>query len=128
MASGEAESSQEAFLAVPEGGGNNRRVWVSYDAVKWITYPDNPLFETVHDNKYSDRQRLVLHFNDGETAKAFADDTFGLDGKAFRVRLWDQATGKLERALIPHHALKAIFFVDLWDSQPAPPVVPDGAP
>ncbi len=121
MTSESVDSTREAFLGVPEGGGNNTKVWVSLGSVKYITFPDVVLPNVVRDDVYSDRQRLVLHFSDGETIRAFADDTFGLDGHAFNVRLWKASASTVERALVPHHALKAIFFVQVWDSHPPKP-------
>lgn len=94
---------------------------MALSAVKYITFPDLDLPDIIRDQEHADR-RLILRFTDGETVRAFVDDSFGVDGKAFNVRLWDSNTGTVARMLVPHHSLKAIFFVEVWDSRTEPAV------
>ena len=62
---------------------------------------------------------LVLRFNDGEAMRGYKDEVFSHDGNCLNVMLWDDETRALCRFIVPYSALKAIFFVEQWDSRPA---------
>ena len=49
--------------------------------------------------------------------RGYKDEVFSHDGNCLNVMLWDEQTRALCRFIVPYSALKAIFFVDQWDSR-----------
>ena len=64
-----------------------------------------------------ERQKVVVRFLDGKVVRAYKDETFSQEGLCFNLRLVDEQTGRMQRALVSSYAVKAIFFVDQWDSR-----------
>lgn len=104
------------FLVRPTTG-NNRLAWVSLAAVKHITFPDAPADRSVESLVGPERQKVVVRFLDGQVVRAYKDETFSQEGLCFNLRLVDAESGRLQRALVSSYAVKAIFFVDQWDSR-----------
>ena len=99
-------------------GGNNEIAWVSLASIKYVLFR-----ESLHDAADTDPRdaqgltKIVLHFVDGEILRSYKDDSFGQDGEGFLLRLWDPEQKGLIRVIVSLHALKAIFFVNQWDSR-----------
>jgi hypothetical protein len=99
-------------------GSNNQIAWVSLASIKYVLFRND-----VYDHGDVDPRdaqgltKIVLHFVDGEILRSYKDDTFTQDGEGFVVRLWDPEKSGLIRAIVSLHALKAIFFVNQWDSR-----------
>jgi hypothetical protein len=117
----EAESDsvnqQRLTFVVRPTSGNNRLAWVSLSAVKQITFPDAPIDPAAGGRGDTERQKVVVRFLDGKVVRAYKDETFSQEGLCFNLRLIDEQTGRLQRALVSSYAVKAIFFVDQWDSR-----------
>ena len=117
----EAESDsvnqQRLTFVVRPTSGNNRLAWVSQSAVKQITFPDAPIDPAAVTRGDPERQKVVVRFLDGKVVRAYKDETFSQEGLCFNLRLIDEQTGRLQRALVSSYAVKAIFFVDQWDSR-----------
>jgi hypothetical protein len=117
----EAESDsvnqQRLAFVVRPTSGNNRLAWVSLSAVKQITFPDAPIDTAADGRGEPEHQKVVVRFLDGTVARAYKDETFSQEGLCFNLRLVDAQTGRLQRALVSSYAVKAIFFVDQWDSR-----------
>lgn len=117
----EAESDsvnqQRLTFLVRPTSGNNRLVWVSLSAVKKITFPDAPVDRAADSRGGPEREKVVVRFLDGEVVRAYKDEAFSQEGLCFNLRLLDGETGRLQRALVSAYAVKAIFFVDQWDSR-----------
>jgi len=116
----EAESDtvnqQRLTFIVRPTSGNNRLAWVSLAAVKQITFPD--AIDPAADPRGSrESQKVANRFLDGKVVRAYKDETFSQEGLCFNLRLVDGQTGRLQRALVSSYAVKAIFFVDQWDSR-----------
>ena len=116
----EAESDsvnqQRLTFVVRPISGNNRLAWISLSAVKQITFPDAPI-DPAADSRDPERQKVVVRFLDGKVVRAYKDETFSQEGLCFNLRLVDEQTGRMQRALVSSYAVKAIFFVDQWDSR-----------
>lgn len=112
-----ATLSKMGFLVLLDGI-NNRVAWVSLASIKYVLFT-----ESVHASGDADPRdsegltKIVLHFVDGEVMRSYKDDTFNQDGEGFTLRLWDPEQKGLIRAIVSLHALKAIFFVNQWDSR-----------
>lgn len=119
----EAESDsvnqQRLTFVVRPISGNNRLAWVSLSAVKQITFPDAPIDPAADSRGAPELQKVVVRFQDGKVVRAYKDETFSQEGLCFNLRLVDAQTGRLQRALVSSYAVKAIFFVDQWDSRSA---------
>ena len=117
----EAESDsvnqQRLTFVVRPTSGNNRLAWVSLSAVKQITFPDAPIDPAASSRGDPEHQKVVVRFLDGKVVRAYKDETFSQEGLCFNLRLVDEQTGRLQRALVSSYAVKAIFFVDQWDSR-----------
>jgi hypothetical protein len=117
----EAESDsvnqQRLTFVVRPTSGNNRLGWVSLSAVKQITFPDAPIEPAADSRGDAERQKVVVRFLDGKVVRAYKDEAFSQEGLCFNLRLVDEQTGRLQRALVSSYAVKAIFFVDHWDSR-----------
>ena len=117
----EAESDsvnqQRLTFVVRPTSGNNRLAWVSLSAVKQITFPDAPIDPAADSRRDPERQKVVVRFLDGKVVRAYKDETFSQEGLCFNLRLVDEQTGRSQRALVSSYAVKAIFFVDQWDSR-----------
>jgi hypothetical protein len=117
----EAESDtvnqQRLTFLVRPTSGNNRLAWVSLAAVKHITFPDAAVDRAGEPLTGPELQKVVVRFLDGKVVRAYKDETFSQEGLCFNLRLMDEQTGRLQRALVSSYAVKAIFFVDQWDSR-----------
>ena len=114
----EAATLSRMGFPVMLDGSNNRVAWVSLASIKYVLFKD-----TVHESGDGDPRdsqgmtKIVLHFVDGEIMRSFKDDTFSQDGEGFMLRFWDPEQNGLIRVIVSLHALKAIFFVNQWDSR-----------
>ena len=98
--------------------GNNQIAWVSLASIKYVLisgqlYEEGPEDPRAHQGLV----KVVLHFVDGETMRSYKDDIFSQDGEGFNMRVWDPERKGLLRVLVSLHALKAVFFVNEWDSR-----------
>lgn len=119
---GESEAANATRMGFPVyfQGGNNQVAWISMSSIKYVSF-----FGGIRDGEGLDDDprhaqnliKAVLHFNDGETMRTYKDDTFSQDGEGFYLRIWDPNEKILRRVLVSLHALKAIFFVNQWDSR-----------
>lgn len=127
----EAESDsvnqQRLTFLVRPTSGNNRLAWVSLAAVKYITFPDAPLDRAPDGRGGSGGEKVVLRFLDGEVVRAYKDEAFSQDGLCFNLRFVDQRTGSIQRAVVSSYTVKAIFFVEQWDSRSPEEAVPSRA-
>ena len=112
-------SSSRLGFAMRPASGNNRLAWVPFSALKyckftaapgWIARPADPRVQV-------GLPKLVLRFSDGQAMRGYKDEVFSHDGNCLNVMLWDEDTKALCRFIVPYSALKAIFFVDQWDSR-----------
>jgi hypothetical protein len=111
------DQERRMFVARPTAG-NNRLAWVSLSAVKYVVLPDAAVARTVGPPlEARGREKMVLRFTDGEVVRAFKDDGFSQEGHCFNVQLWDESVGRFQRAMVSVFNLKAIFFVEQWDSR-----------
>src|ERR1700682_209164 len=133
-----ATLSQMGFPVAVEKG-NTQVAWISLASIKYVLFNDTQEGGADHDPRANeDLTKIVLHFVDGEILRTYKDDVFSQESEGFMLRLWDPATKGLIRALISLHALKALFFVNQWDSRtdeervrfsPVPPTPPvEGLP
>jgi hypothetical protein len=117
-AESEAVNPNRMVFPVRPLSGNNRLAWVSMAGIKYVTHPEAAVEAPEGDPRAAEgHDKVILRFLDGEIVRAYHDDTFSHEGHGFNVRLYDEHTGKLLRAVISLHALKAIFFVETWDSR-----------
>lgn len=99
-------------------GGNNQIAWVSLASIKDVTFTGTALEEASDDPRaHQGLVKVVLHYIDGETIRSYKDDFFSQDGEGFNLRVWDPETRALRRVIVSLHALKAVFFVNEWDSR-----------
>lgn len=115
----DAATLQRMGFPVSFVGGNNQIAWVSLASIKYVLFKGGH-FEEGSDEDPRDHQNLVkvvMHFIDGETLRSYKDDTFSQDGEGFNMRIFDKESKSLLRVLVSLHALKAIFFVNQWDSR-----------
>jgi hypothetical protein len=122
MIDGESDdvSSVRLGFAMRPAVGNNRLAWIPFNALKYCKFtptaavrsarPEDPRAEV-------GLPKLVLRFNDGEVMRGYRDEVFSHDGNCLNVMLWDEQTRALCRFIVPYSALKAVFFVDQWDSR-----------
>ena len=111
-------SSSRLGFAVRPSTGNNRLAWVPFSALKHCMF--NPTGQTARltdPRAQAGLPKLVLRFNDGEAMRGYKDEVFSHDGNCVNVMLWDEGTKGLRRFIVPYSALKAIFFVDEFDSR-----------
>jgi len=118
---GSSDAANLAKMGFPVSfeGGNNQIAWVSLAQIKYVVF-EGTAFETGSEEDPRVAQgtvKLVLHFADGEIMRSYKDDTFGQDGEGFNLRIWDPKAKSLYRVIVSLHALKAIFFVNEWDSR-----------
>jgi hypothetical protein len=116
-ADSDSVNQQRLTFLVRPTSGNNRLAWVSLAAVKYITFPDAPIDRAPSGHVGPGRDKVVLRFVDGDVVRAYKDEAFSQEGLCFNVRLVDPRTGSLQRALVSTYAIKAIFFVEHWDSR-----------
>jgi hypothetical protein len=113
-------SSARPGFAMRPSGGNNRLAWVPFSALKYCKFSPAA---AVRSGRPEDPRgqvglpKLVLRFNDGEVMRGYKDEVFAHDGNCLNVMLWDQVTRSLCRYIVPYSALKAVFFVEQWDSR-----------
>jgi hypothetical protein len=116
-AESDAVDQQRLTFLVRPTSGNNRLAWISLSAIKHITFPDAPVDPAPDSRGGPGREKVVVRFLDGEVVRAYKDEAFSQEGLCFNLRLIDGETGHLQRALISSYGVKAIFFVDQWDSR-----------
>jgi hypothetical protein len=97
--------------------GNTQVAWISLASIKYVLFNDTREIGDHDPRGDQDLTKIVLHFVDGEILRTYKDDVFSQESEGFMLRLWDPATKGLIRALVSLHALKAIFFVNQWDSR-----------
>jgi hypothetical protein len=109
-------SSSRLGFAMRPTTGNNRLAWVPFSALKYcmFTSAGRP---TRDPRSQLGLPKLILRFNDGEAMRGYRDEVFAHDGNCLNVMLWDEVTKALCRFIVPYSALKAIFFVEQWDSR-----------
>jgi len=115
-------SSNRAGFAMRPTAGNNRLAWVPFSALKYCKFITAAGPRTVRSEDPRGQvalPKLVLRFNDGEAMRGYKDEVFSHEGNCLNVMLWDDETRALCRFIVPYSALKAIFFVEQWDSRPA---------
>ena len=116
-AESDAVNQQRLTFLVRPTSGNNRLAWISLSSVKYISFPDAPVDRAADGPGSPERTKVVVRFLDGEVVRAYKDEAFSQEGLCFNLRLVDGQTGKVQRALISSYGVKAIFFVDQWDSR-----------
>jgi len=116
----DAATLQRMGFPVSFAGGNNSIAWVSLASIKYVIFVGGHFDEGGDEDprNHQNLVKVVLHFTDGETLRSFKDDTFSQEAEGFNMRVWDDASKSLVRVLVSLHALKAIFFVNEWDSRP----------
>ena len=115
----DAATLQRMGFPVSFAGGNNQIAWVSLASIKYVLFKGGH-FDEGGEEDPRNRQNLVkvvMHFVDGETLRSYKDDTFSQEAEGFNMRVWDPESKALIRVLVSLHALKAIFFVNEWDSR-----------
>jgi hypothetical protein len=113
-----ATATRMGFPVMPEGG-NNQIAWISMASIKYVLFKGGHFDVGVEEDPRGNQGliKVVLRFADGETLRTYKDDTFAQEGEGFYLRIWDQETRSLVRVLVSLHSLKAIFFVNEWDSR-----------
>ena len=118
---GDSEAATATRMGFPVmfQGGNNQIAWISMASIKYIVFHNSHFDDgSAEDPRHEQGLiKVVLHFVDGETMRTYKDDTFSQEGEGFYLRLWEQESQALKRVLVSLHALKAIFFVNQWDSR-----------
>jgi hypothetical protein len=109
-------SSSRLGFAMRPSTGNNRLAWVPFSALKYCMFTSSGR-PTRDPRSQLGLPKLVLRFNDGEAMRGYRDEVFAHDGNCLNVMLWDDVTKALCRFIVPYSALKAIFFVEQWDSR-----------
>lgn len=117
----DAATLQRMGFPVSFAGGNNQIAWVSLASIKYVLFKGGHFEEGSEEDprNHQNLVKIVLHFVDGETLRSYKDDTFSQDGEGFNMRVYDPESKSLLRVLVSLHALKAIFFVNQWDSRTA---------
>ncbi|MEA2683784.1 MAG: hypothetical protein QOK05_2112 [Chloroflexota bacterium] len=115
----DAATLQRMGFPVSFAGGNNQIAWVSLASIKYVLFKGGHFDEGAEEDprNHQNLVKVVMHFVDGETMRSYKDDTFSQDGEGFNMRVYDPETKSLLRVLVSLHALKAIFFVNEWDSR-----------
>jgi hypothetical protein len=116
----DAATLQRMGFPVSFKGGNNQIAWVSLASIKYVLFKAGHFDEGSEEDPRNNQNlvKVVMHFVDGETLRSYKDDTFSQDGEGFNMRIYDPESKSLLRVLVSLHALKAIFFVNEWDSRP----------
>ncbi|MDQ6748025.1 MAG: hypothetical protein M3010_07985 [Candidatus Dormibacteraeota bacterium] len=99
-------------------GGNTRSIWVGAGAIKYVAI--HPATSETYERDPRDADRLakiVLHFLDGETLRTYEDEAYLQQPGGFTMRLWDEQTKQLVKAIVPGSSLKGVFTVEVWDSR-----------
>jgi hypothetical protein len=113
-------SSTRVGFAMRPATGNNRLAWVPFNALKYCKFPPSAPGRAVRSGDPRGQvglPKLVLRFTDGEVMRGYKDEVFSHDGNCLNVMLWDEDTRALCRYIVPYSALKAVFFVEEWDSR-----------
>ena len=115
----DAATLQRMGFPVSFSGGNNQVAWVSLASIKYVLIKGGQFDEVGSEDPRSHQNlvKVVLHFIDGETLRSYKDETFSQEAEGFHMRVWDPESSALVRVLVSLHALKAIFFVNEWDSR-----------
>jgi hypothetical protein len=99
--------------------GNTRSIWVGPGAIKYVMIQParkSPPADT--DPRGGENlPKLVLHFLDGEVVRTYQDRFFAPQAGGFALRLWDDRSRQLVKAIVAGASLKGIFTVDEWDSR-----------
>jgi hypothetical protein len=116
----DAATLQRMGFPVSFAGGNNQIAWVSLASIKYVLFKGGHFDEGGEEDprNHQNLVKVVMHFVDGETLRSYKDDTFSQEAEGFNMRVWDAEQSALVRVLVSLHALKAIFFVNEWDSRP----------
>jgi hypothetical protein len=115
----EAATLQRMGFPVTFEGGNNQIAWVSLASIKYVRFKGGHFDDGADHDPRADQNlvKIVMHFVDGETMRSYKDDAFSQEAEGFNMRVWDPEAKSLMRVLVSLHALKAIFFVNEWDSR-----------
>jgi hypothetical protein len=115
----DAATLEQMGFPVSFEGGNNQIAWVSLASIKYVTFKGGLLEQGGEDDPrhHQNMVKVVMHFIDGETLRSYKDDSFSQEAEGFHMRVWDPESKSLVRVLVSLHALKAIFFVNEWDSR-----------
>lgn len=115
----DAATLQRMGFPVSFAGGNNQIAWVSLASIKYVLFKGGHFDAGAEEDPRTHQKlvKVVMHFVDGETMRSYKDDTFSQDGEGFNMRVYDPESKSLLRVLVSLHALKAIFFVNEWDSR-----------
>jgi hypothetical protein len=115
----DAATLQRMGFPVSFSGGNNQIAWVSLASIKYVLFKGGHFDEGGEEDprNHQNLVKVVMHFVDGETLRSYKDDTFSQEDEGFNMRVWDPKQSALVRVLVSLHALKAIFFVNEWDSR-----------
>jgi hypothetical protein len=113
-----ATATRMGFPVMPRGG-NNQIAWISMASIKYVKFTGGQfeMGQSADPRSGQNLIKVVMHFVDGETMRTYKDDTFAQEGEGFYLRIWDDEAQALVRILVSLHALKAIFFVNEWDSR-----------
>ncbi len=116
----DAATLQRMGFPVSFTGTNNQIAWVSLASIKYVLIKGGHFDEGSEEDPrhHQNMVKVVMHFIDGETLRSYKDDTFSQDAEGFNMRIYDPESKSLLRVLVSLHALKAIFFVNEWDSRP----------
>lgn len=113
-------SSAKLGFALRPQQGNNRLAWVPFSSLKYCKFAPTAAGRTARladPRSQVGLPKLILRFNDGAVMRGYKDEGFSHDGNCLNVLLWDEQTRILCRFIVPYSALKAIFFVEQWDSR-----------
>ena len=116
----DAATLQQMGFPVSFEGGNNQIAWVSLASIKYVSFKGGLSEGGGEDDprNHQNMVKVVMHFVDGDTLRSYKDDSFSQEAEGFHLRVWDPESKSLVRLLVSLHALKAIFFVNEWDSRP----------
>jgi hypothetical protein len=100
-------------------GGNARSIWVGPGAIKYVLIqPARKRPRAEADPRGGQNlPKLVLRFLDGEVVRTYQDRFFAPQPGGFAVRLWDDRSRQVVKAIVAGASLKGIFTVAEWDSR-----------
>ena len=120
------EGSAERFsldypelLLQPSAGGNNRLARVPFPAVKMIRIDQPSLLEVAPQLKEAGYSQAVIHFSDGDVIRGYIEGSphVGRYGLLLRLQALGATKADVRLVGIPYSSLKAIFYVDRWDTE-----------
>jgi len=130
---------EELGFPITVDEGNNRTVWVSTSAFKYVVFEPDKSARAQRTDPRADRglEKVVLHFVDGDLVRTYKDEAFKQDVEVLQLQVFDPKRGGLTRMIVSKRAIKGVFFVQAWDSRdeqekraqagravPPPPVPP----